>query len=112
MRTETKEMLVTYLTFCEYQLDEAERAWNTTWERIRGNPNSSNVRGVWQAEQLHDLVAMRVLVQERDRACRELRAFIEKPKSRFRYPKKMPIIKMKTDMNGKKIVRKKKTAHL
>lgn len=112
MRTETREMLVTYLTFCEYQLDEAQRMWDLCVARMRDNPNMMNVFGVWQAEQLSDLMAMRVLVVERDRACRELRAFIEKPKSRFRYPKKVPVIKMKTDMNGKKIERKKKSARL
>jgi hypothetical protein len=90
MRTETREMLVTYLTFCEYQLDEATRHWDLCVQRMRDNPNMMNVFGVWQGEQLSDLMAMRVLVLERDRACRELRAFIEKPKSRFRYPKKMP----------------------
>lgn len=100
MRTETKRLLEDFLTHQEYKLDEAKRAWDTAAQRIQTMPNLLNVFGVWQADQLHDLTQMRVIVMERDQLCRELRAFIETPKPRFRNLKKVPK------------ARKKKTARL
>ena len=90
MRAESKRLLEDFLTYQEYHLDEAVRAWDTTHKRIIANPNQMNVFGVWQDEQLHDLLKLRVVVLERQRAVEELRNFINKPKPRFRYLKKVP----------------------
>jgi hypothetical protein len=89
MRKESKDLLETFLTFQEYHLNEARRAWDTAVQRIRDNPNQMNPQGVWQREQLADLETLRVLIADRDRLCRELRSFIDKPKNRFQYPKKV-----------------------
>jgi len=90
MRAESKRLLEDFLTHLEYHLDEAQRAWDTTIKRIHDNPNQMNVFGIWQRDQLNDMTTIHALVIERDRVVRSLRNFIDNPKNRFRYLKKVP----------------------
>jgi len=89
VRKESKDLLETFLTFQEYHLNEAKRIWVDVVKKMASNPNQMNPHGVWQKEQMEDMVTLVILINERDRMCRELRAFIDKPKNRFQYPKKV-----------------------
>lgn len=51
-----------------YKRDQAEAAWNERVKLIRENPNQMNIRGVWQADQLADLVRLHAIFTAFDTA--------------------------------------------
>lgn len=69
--------LKTLLTYAQRDLDLAESIWNGIVEKIRDNPNQMNVRGVWQRDQLHDLLTCHAVVNVRAGFVRDIKTIMD-----------------------------------
>jgi hypothetical protein len=88
MRTDALAALHDLYDLQKAHLEEAKRVWANIINRLQINPNQSNPLGVWQREQLEDMVTCRILIVERLRVVQELEGVLRqlipgpKPKSR------------------------------
>ncbi len=64
-----------------YKRDRLEEAWNARTRAIRDNPNRMNIRGVWQADQLADLMRIHTAFVALDSALRDVES-ASKPRRR------------------------------
>lgn len=69
--SDTRKPLARVLDAIRYKRDHAERLWNDKVKAIRENPNRMNIRGIWQAAALSDLVRLHAMFCVLDDAVRE-----------------------------------------